>query len=976
MTKSLKTKHGWSPERKKKGAFATKLAALLKNISMRDGKKPQKFHISGILKNLFLLSLAGFFFGVIALLIAFAWLSRDLPDPGSLTIREVAQATKIYDRTGEHLLYEIFGDENRTLTKIQEGFCNPETAMEKDVNGIPLIAMQATIAAEDRTFCTHHGFSVKGILRAVIFRGNRGGGSTLTQQLVKNAILTNERSVIRKVKELILSYSLERRYEKDEILQIYFNEIPYGSTYYGIETAAQNYYGKRAGELTLGEAATLAGLPQLPTYFINNPDKLEERRNWILDSMAELSYITEEEADAAKAEPTPLRPRFEGITAPHFVLWIKEQLETEYGQRMVEQGGLKVITTLDYDLQKIGEEAALKNRDAQGERLGFNNSGLIAMNPQNGEILTMVGSVDYFNNDINGKVNVTLRPLQPGSSIKPLIFAAAFEKGYTPNTILWDTETDFTTATGNYRPRNFNLREYGPVSIRKALQGSLNIPAVKALYLVGVNQGIDFLERMGYTTFGDRSNFGLAIVLGGAEVKLLDHVAAYSVFANDGVYHAPKAILKIESPKGEVLFEAPSDAGKEVLDQNVARMVSNVLSDDGARAYVFGTNSLLTLPGRPIAAKTGTTNNYKDAWAIGYTPSLAAGVWTGNTDGTTMAQSAGGSGVAMPVWNEFMRRALEGTPVESFTAPQIPQTGKPILDGQIPVTNVVIDRASGKLATDLTPESFREEKACAELHNILHFVNPSSPAGEIPGEGARDRSYGAWEASVQAYLQKENREPIIINDVEVETCGSITEFDDVHTAENKPSIALFNPRQDETVTRSFNVSLSSSAPRGIHRVEYRINDEVFHVDNNPFGSFIRLPSYVSQGQQTLTVVVYDDVDNSSQASIRINVSEASESSNARITNPFRNQIIDRSNPTYQIVVEGARAGDYQNLRVQARHLFTNITMLVGETNSPTGFDTFDWALPALSGFYTLQGTVTTHSGNTVDLTPVRVNLTQ
>ncbi|MBI4713649.1 transglycosylase domain-containing protein, partial [Candidatus Uhrbacteria bacterium] len=597
-----------------------------------------------LVKNLILFAIALGFAGSLFLVGVMAFVSRQLPNPNSLTERSISQTTKIYDRTGEHLLYEIFGSENRTLKKVQEGFCKNTDDIDTDKNGIPLFALQATIAAEDRSFCKHSGFDIKGIVRAFLenLRGNRVGGSTLTQQLVKNAILSNEKTVTRKIKELMLSIELERRYSKDEILQIYFNEIPYGSTYYGIEAASQNLFKKSVNQLTLAEAATLAALPKAPTTYLNNPDRLLARRDYILNEMKDLGFITEEQLVSAKKEITPVKIQLVNIEAPHFVLYVKEQLEQKFGQQVAEAGGLKVITSLNFDYQKIAEEELEKHVNEKGPGLKFSNAALVAIDPKNGQILSMVGSKDFFDETIDGQVNVATRLRQPGSSFKPIVYSKAFELGYTPNTILWDVLTDFPTVTGTYTPHNYDLKEHGPVRLRDALQLSLNIPAVKMLYMVGVENALDFATSLGYTSFGDHSAFGLSLVLGGGEVKLLEHVNAYAAFANEGKQFEPISILKIEDSNGETLEEWKQKEGKKVMDENIARTITNVLSDNNARSPVFGLNSPLQLGDRLVAAKTGTTNNNRDAWLLGYTPSLVVGVWAGNNNNTEMTKSAGG----------------------------------------------------------------------------------------------------------------------------------------------------------------------------------------------------------------------------------------------------------------------------------------------------------------------------------------------
>ncbi|MDQ5952339.1 MAG: penicillin-binding protein, partial [Patescibacteria group bacterium] len=573
-----------------------------------------------IIKNLILLCLAGGLFGAIVLLGLFAYYSTQLPDPDSILNRDVAQSTKIFDRTGTHLLYEIAPDQKRTLVTIDK---------------IPLIAQQATITAEDRAFYEHNGISFKGIARAMLTNlihldPNGQGASTITQQFIKKAFLTDDRTYSRKIKEIIIAIALEKKFEKDEILQMYLNEIPYGGTNYGIESASQSYFNKSVQDVTLAEAATLAALPNRPSTFLNNPDLLKDRRDWILDGMVEEGYVSQEDADAAKAQETPVTVAVRNIQAPHFVLWVKEQLEEKYGARTTETGGLKVITSLDYDKQKIAEEAVTNGLAAKGATYNFNDVGLVSIDPKTGQVLAMVGSPDYWNDESDGQVNVTLRQLQPGSSIKPMVYASAFERGYTPNTVLWDVDTVFPTATGNYEPHNYDGNEHGYVTMRKALQGSLNIPAVKTLYLAGIDNALALGDRLGYTTLREEY-VGLSMVLGGVRVTPLEHTSAYATFANNGVKQDVVSIIKVEDSHGEVLEEwkAEDHPGTEAMEKNIAATLSNVLSDNAARSYVFGANNYLVLNGRPAAAKTGTTNEYKDAWTMGYTPSLATGVWVG-----------------------------------------------------------------------------------------------------------------------------------------------------------------------------------------------------------------------------------------------------------------------------------------------------------------------------------------------------------
>ncbi|MBU1705494.1 transglycosylase domain-containing protein [Patescibacteria group bacterium] len=926
------------------------------------------------MKNLILLAVVLGVAGSLFLLGLFAFISRDLPDPNSLTERSISQSTKIYDRTGEHLLYEIFGDENRTLVKIQEGFCNDDDQMEKDLNGIPLFVLQATIAAEDRKFCSHHGFSFTGLLRAVVYRGKKGGGSTLTQQLVKNAILSPERTVIRKIKELLISLELERRYSKDEILQIYFNEIPYGSTYYGVQAAAQNYFGKTVDQLTLAEAATLAALPQAPTAYLNDQESLETRRNWILDGMVDLEFISREEADKAKAEITPVEVSVTNIKAPHFVFYVKEMLEEEYGQRMVEDGGLKVITTIDFEKQEAAEEAVWEGVEANGEALGFNNASLVAIDPKNGQILAMVGSKDYFDDEIDGMVNVSTRLRQPGSSIKPIVYAKAFDMGYTPNTVLWDVKTDFPTATGNYSPNNYDLKERGPIRVRDAIQGSLNIPAVKMLYMVGVENALGFAEDLGYTSFADRSRFGLAIVLGGGEVKLLEHVNAFAAFANEGVHYDPVVILKVEDAEGQVLREWKETSGYKVMDENVARMMTNVLSDNAARTPFFGSNSPLTLGGRPVAAKTGTTNDYHDAWTVGYTPSLAAGVWGGNNDNAEMHRGAGGSTVAGPIWNSFMRKALEGEAVESFTAPNIPITGKAVLDGQLEQKQVTVDKITGKLATEYTPPQYKEEKLFAQYHSLLHYVDRSDVLGAAPGKPDQDPYYKNWEAAIEIWIQKKQEE----TGVEIMRAEAPTEFDDVHVPENFPSVQINSPRDNTDINdRGVMIEVEAEAARGVARVEFYLDGFFLGYDQYfPYNLQAIIPNTVERGYHTLKVVAYDDVGNSGSDTEGLRIMSEAAASGFEIIDPKNGQTIEWSEGQneFDVVVSIDQPTKYRLVTVLAQPIgLGDQQSVAAKINPESPFLTFTWGLPS-SGDWALRAVAEEKNGGQLETAGIVVHV--
>lgn len=817
--------------------------------SQRRRRKPRLRRTIG---PLITVALFVFFAGAISLAAMTAWVRRDLPNPNTLLDRTVAQSTKIYDRTGEELLYDIHGTERRTLVKLDE---------------LPDYVISATIAIEDKNFYKHRGFVLHSIFRAAlanIFRGGRvQGASTITQQFVKNAVLTPEKTLARKIREFILSVEIERRFSKDEILQLYFNEIPYGRTNYGVEAASQNYFRKSAQELTLAEAATLAALPQAPTAYLNNPERLEARRDLILSLMEDQDYISKEAADQAQASPLTIKPRRENIEAAHFVLWVKEMLTEKYGERMVEQGGLKVITTLDFEKQKAAEEA-VANGIEKIEANGGSNAALVALDPKTGHILAMVGSRDYFNEEYDGAVNVTLRPRQPGSSFKPFVYTASFIKGYTPTTVLYDVVTTFKVEPKDYEPHNYDLKERGPVTVRQALQGSLNIPAVKMLYLTGVSQVLDFAESLGYTTFDERSRFGLSLVLGGGEVKLLDHTSAYAVLANGGVRQAPVAILRVEDARGTVLEEWREQGGRRVADQEIVRTTTDILQDNRARAFIFGENSYLVLPDRPVAAKTGTTNDYRDAWILGYVPSLAAGVWAGNNNNEAMVNGAGGSRLAAPIWNAFMREALKGVAPEPFEPPTPEITGVPVLDGQIAgEVRVRIDKASGLLATERTPINWIEERTYKVHHPILHYIRKDDPRGEPPVDPSIDPQYVDWESAIIRWANETQNQA---NE------APPTLPDNLHVPANQPSLTVNSPTSNAVVSRQVPISIQVSAPRGVARVTYVVDGALITTRSNaPFDGTVSLPNSLSRGSHTLTITAYDDIDNSRSKNITISL---------------------------------------------------------------------------------------------------------
>lgn len=682
---------------------------------------------------------------IIGLSLVLFWTATlKVPDSQSFSERKMIQSTKIYDRTGKILLWDIHQNIQRTVAPFDE---------------ISRHLKNATVAIEDSTFYHHHGIVVSSLIRALFVDLVTGkleqGGSTISQQLVKNTFLTTEKSFTRKIKEIILTLKMERVLLKEEILNLYLNEISYGGSIYGIEAASESFFGKKANSLTLTESAYLAALPQAPTYYSPYGDhrqELEDRKNLILRRMAELGFITPEEEKSAKEEKVNfIGGTNNSLRAPHFSVFIRSYLEKKYGKDAIEEEGLKVTTTLDYGLQQKAEELVAQYAKENKEKFNANNAGLVAIDPRTGQILVMVGSKDYFNTEDEGNFNITLAHRQPGSSIKPFVYATAFKKGYTPNTIVFDLKTEFSASCNPdgtrgsfmkpeeecYSPENYDLLFRGPISLRNSLAQSVNISSVKVLYLAGLQNSIQTAQDMGITTLNDPNRIGLTLVLGGGEVSPLELTGAYSVFAANGERNPITGILKIEDKNGDVLEEF-SPHPQQALDRNIALLISDILTDNNARAPMFGEFSPLYFSDRQVAVKTGTTNNYHDAWVIGYTPSFAAGVWVGNNDNTPMAKKVAGF-IAAPLWNAFFTEALKKLPVEEFEKPESQPEPKPILAGQ------------WKIMGTTTPGTITKP----EIHDILYWVNKDDPLGPQPENPALDPQFRSWEWVVQKWAKEQ-----------------------------------------------------------------------------------------------------------------------------------------------------------------------------------------------------------------------------
>lgn len=743
-----------------------------------------------------------------------AWaIFASIPAVDTIRNRVVGESTKIYDRTGDVLLYDVHGSMRRTEVPLEE---------------ISPYIRNATVAIEDDSFYQHFGFRPLSFMRAILANissvGFSQGGSTITQQVVKNTLLTQDKTIIRKAKEIILAMKLERIATKDQILNIYLNETSYGGTIYGAEEATKYFFGKPAKEVSLAEAAYLAALPQAPTRYSpygNHKDELESRKNLVLSRMKELGYITEDEYMTAKAEQVQFREEKEaGIKAAHFVFFIREYLEDKYGADAVANEGLRVITTLDYDLQQKAEEIVTRRALENEKNFNAENAGLVAVDPKTGHVLTMVGSRGYFDENIDGKVNVTLAKRQPGSSFKPFVYATAFEKGYTPETIVFDVPTQFSTTCAAsdvlnseppcYSPGNYDELFKGPMTLRNALAQSQNIPAVKTLYLAGIPDSIETARDMGISTLVEAGRYGLTLVLGGGEVTLLEMTGAYSVFANDGIKNPVTGILSVEDSRGNLLEQYERKEAR-VLDPQVARLINDVLSDNEARTPEFGANSPLYFPGYDVADKTGTTNDFRDVWIVGYTPSISIGAWAGNNDNSPMVRKIAAFIIA-PMWHEFFELALEKYPADDFLAP----APDPEYDSLPSVLR-------GNWNTDPSQG----------LHDILYWVNKDSPRSGTPDFS--DSQFSRWEYAVSLWA--------------AQSFGSSTT-----PTPSGSGFLISSPAQGAELafTTPFDASVSFQAEIGVRSVTYFLNGTFVGVSAQP--PYVIAVQPIAPGPQTLRAV--------------------------------------------------------------------------------------------------------------------------
>lgn len=654
-----------------------------------------------------------------------------VPDIDSFVARQVEQSTKIYDRTGQVLLYDYNRDTKRSVVSL---------------SNISPNAINATIAIEDSSFYKHGGIRLTSIFRAFLadaFGGSLSqGGSTITQQVVKNELLTNQKSVIRKIHEWVLAIKLEQIYSKDQVLETYLNNIPYGGTLYGIEAASATYFGKSAKDLSLAQAAYFAAMIQRPSYYSpygSHRAELDARKNIVLERMLALGFIDTATYTSAKNEKVIFSISGQNsIIAPHFVFYILNQLEETYGSQALVSG-LKVTTTLDADLEVKAESIVNTYARDNVTKFKATNASLVALDPATGQILAMVGSRYFFDKEIDGQYNATLALRQPGSTMKPFVYSLALMRGYTRDTVIFDTPTQFSTLCKPsdlnnsvppcYAPGNFDGMFRGPMTFESALAQSINVPAVKVLYLVGIQNAINLAKSFGLSSLGDPNQYGLTLVLGGGEVRLLDLTNAYSVLANNGVLNPPTGILEVADAQGHVLKKYTAQPS-QIIPANIAHTMSAMLSDAPARVPEYPLDSLLSFPGYDVAVKTGTTDDTRDAWTVGYTPSIAIGIWVGNNNNSPMVKTIAGF-IAVPMWHEVMSYALSKYPRAYFSeADIIPSSVPPLLRGAW-----LIPDAQGAMLP----------------HSLLYWTDKTNPQGPPPVNPMKDPQFAYWEYGVSMW---------------------------------------------------------------------------------------------------------------------------------------------------------------------------------------------------------------------------------
>ncbi len=832
---------------------------------------PRRFNLSGrysrqtLFKYGFLTIIALIVFGFIFAFALFAWYAKDLPSPGKLS-QATGNSTVFYDRDGK-VLYEMYKDKNRLPVAFED---------------ISDYLKKATVAIEDKNFYKHQGISQTGILRAlfnIVFKRRLEGGSTITQQLIKNTLLSSQRVISRKIKEMILAYEVERRYSKNQILEMYLNEAPYGGSYWGVGTAAMAYFGKSPKDLNLVESAILAGLPQSPTYyspFIGKNNAWKGRAKDVLRRMREDGYITKNDEKKALAELETIKftaPKMT-INAPHFIFYVRDQIEKEYGSKLFDQG-IKVKTTISIDAQRAVEK--IVNEEIKKiKNYNVGNGAVVVLDSKTGEILAMVGSYD-FNDEKFGKFNAALGLRQPGSAIKPIVYATAFEKGYTPATVLMDVKTVFPTQGGkDYIPVNYDGKFRGPMQLRFALGNSINVPAVKLLAMIGMRDFMQKASDMGLETLAptqkNMEKFGLSIALGGGEVTLLDLTSAFSVFARGGTKIETTAVKEIESFEGKKIFKQTKPHEKRIFSPEVSFLISHILSDNNARTEVFGPNSYLRIPGKTVAVKTGTTDDKKDNWAVGYTKDITVGVWVGNNDGKPMNPNiASGATGASPIWYRSMIELLKkygdgimdkpdkvkAIQIDSFLGglpkDNYPTRSEYFIEGTEPkdvspfYTKLKISKSTGKLANDVEIKTGNYEE---KDFIVISENDPVSTDG-------RNR----WQEAIDAWAKEQT-------DSRYHYPTEVSDY-----SQDSVVVSIKSPSDRETVnTNNITIRVRFTSISPIKNIKIYINGkEIRNIDENK--SEVEEPVYLPDGSHELKVVARNEKDKTGESTIKFGVNK-------------------------------------------------------------------------------------------------------
>ncbi len=830
-------------------------------------KRLSRLKILTIAATVVFIGILASFFGIVFL---FAWYAKDLPRPDRIQ-RVEGLSTIIYDKNGVSL-YDIYENENRIPVTFEE---------------LPESLKQATIAIEDKDFYNHPGLSTIGIIRSfvklIITRDIQGGGSTLTQQLVKNVLLTNEQSLPRKIKEAILAIQIERKFSKDQILQMYLNETPYGGTAVGVEAAAQYYFGKKAKDLTFNESVFLAGVPQLPSLynpFVSDSKAYVWRTEQVLRRMREDGYITQQTEEEAKSQIETLQfgKSDQGIKAPHFVSYVREQLVKQFGEELVETGGLRVTTTLDWSLQEKVQQH-VKDEVDKLKSLRVSNGAALVLSPKTGEILSMVGSKDYHATESGGfQFNVVTQGLrQPGSTIKPVAYAAALQDGYTPATVLLDVDTKYPSGEAgkpDYNPKNYDLKYRGPMTLRYALGNSINTIAVKVTALVGIRDILRTAFDMGLVTLEptqeNLNRFGLSIALGGGEVHMIELAQAFGVFANKGEKVEPFAISKVEDINGKVLFERKNIQSQRILSPEIAFLISNILSDNNARRDVFGERSLLVIPNKTVAVKTGTTDDKRDNWTVGYTSSVVVATWVGNNDNSPMHPSlASGITGAAPIWNKIIKEVLQDATDEPFEKPTTVEeieidslTGGLPIEGQPTRKEFFIKGTEPKTVSPIIKKvklSKKDENKLAHENDIARGeYNEKTFYVWAEQDPISTDGKNRWQEGINAWIASQSDERF---KVPTETAEPSNDF----------TITITEPkertRQD---TNNVRVSAEGSSPKEVKKIEIYVDGNLLRDKE---GKSISEEIGMGNGKHTIKVIATDADGKTAERTISISVNE-------------------------------------------------------------------------------------------------------